>query len=129
MYGDLSMANHKIENVGAPAADKDVANKIYVDQAPLLPLAGGQMAGAIDMHDNEIVNVKDPVNTGDGVNKKYVDATHVDASGTGPQENPFKYLMEDVDESSSENNIRVQSITNFRASPHQINQSAYNHSR
>ena len=31
MTGDLKMGNHKIKDVGTPTADKDVANKKYVD--------------------------------------------------------------------------------------------------
>ena len=31
MTGNLNMANHKITDVGAPTADKDVSNKQYVD--------------------------------------------------------------------------------------------------
>ena len=77
MYGDLDMVNHKIENVGPPAENKDVANEIYVNQlqAPFLPLAGRSMAGGIDMHDNTLANLKDPVAPSSGTTKKYVDAT------------------------------------------------------
>ena len=40
-------------------------------------------------------------------------------------QNPFKYLMDDVDESSSENNITVTGISRFSGSPHPINKNAY----
>ena len=36
-----------------------------------------------------------------------------------------RYLMEDVDESSSENNIDILGIRDFPESPHQINKKAY----
>ena len=37
----------------------------------------------------------------------------------------FRYLMEDTDESSNENNINVLGINDFPESPHQINKKAY----
>ena len=37
----------------------------------------------------------------------------------------FRYLMEDVNESSSENNIVVDGIKDFAGSPQQINKKAY----
>ena len=82
MTGNLNMANHKIKDVEAPTADKDVANK------------------------------------------KYVDETHVTPSGH-IQKNVFTYLMEDADESSSENNIVVSGIVLFSSSIHEINKHAY----
>ena len=55
--------------------------------------------------------------------KQYVDHSHVSPSGL--QRDVFRYLMEDTDDSSSENNIRVTGIVDFVASPHQINKKAY----
>ena len=55
--------------------------------------------------------------------KKYVDESHVTPSGQ--QKDAFRYLMEDIDHSSSENNITVTGIVNFDASPHRINKRAY----
>ena len=37
----------------------------------------------------------------------------------------FRYLMEDVNESSSENNINVTGIVDFNQSPHQVNKKVY----
>ena len=55
--------------------------------------------------------------------KQYVDHSHV--SPSGQQRDAFRYLMEDTDDSSSENNIQVTGIVDFTASPHQINKKAY----
>jgi hypothetical protein len=41
--------------------------------ATKLPLAGGQMSGAIDMFTNRIIDLGTPINPGDAVNKTYVD--------------------------------------------------------
>ena len=40
---------------------------------------------------------------------------------SGQNRDAFRYLMEDTDESSSENNIEVLGIRDFSESPHQIN--------
>ena len=50
--------------------------------------------------------------------------SHVTPSGHF-RENPFLYLMEDADESSSENNITVSGIVPFYSNIHQINKNAY----
>ena len=55
--------------------------------------------------------------------QQYVDHSHVSPSGL--QRDAFRYLMEDTDDSSSENNIEVTGIVDFTASPHQINNKAY----
>ena len=55
--------------------------------------------------------------------KQYVDHSHISPSGL--QRDAFRYLMEDTDDSSSENNIQVTGIVDFAAPPHQINKKAY----
>ena len=40
---------------------------------------------------------------------------------SGQKRDAFRYVMEDNDESSSENNIKVLGIVDFSNSPHQIN--------
>ena len=70
------------------------------------------------------INVRDVVNDETAVvNKKYVDQIHITPSG--PMKDSFRYLMEDVNESSSENNITVLDIFSFSLSPHQINRKVY----
>ena len=44
---------------------------------------------------------------------------------SGQKRDAFRYLMEDTDESSSENNIKVLGINDFPNTPHQINKKAY----
>ena len=56
--------------------------------------------------------------------KKYVNESHITPSGHFG-ENAFRYLMEDADESSSENNISVSGIARFDASIHQNDKNAY----
>ena len=49
--------------------------------------------------------------------------SHITSSAQ--KKDAFRYLMEDTDESSSENNINVLGINDFIESAHQINKKAY----
>ena len=50
--------------------------------------------------------------------------SHITTSSS-QKKDVFRYLMDDVDDSSSENNIQVLGIVDFSESPHQINKKAY----
>ena len=54
---------------------------------------------------------------------KQLNETHISSSVN--KKDAFRYLMEDTDKSSSENNIDVLGINDFPESPHQINEKAY----
>ena len=54
---------------------------------------------------------------------KKIHESHI--TNSGQKRDAFRYLMEDADESSSENNIEVLGIRDFSESPHQINKKAY----
>lgn len=98
-------------------------SKKYVDNMPFLKFAGRQMKGDLIMNNNTVVNLKDPVNLGDGVNQKYSDAAHLTVSSH--QSNPLKYLMADIDDSSSQNNIVAFHVSRFDNSPHPNNKNGY----
>ena len=55
--------------------------------------------------------------------KTYVNESYLKPSGQ--QKDVFRYLMEDEDKSSSENNITVTGIKDWPSSPHEINKKAY----
>ena len=143
IMGPLSMNRNDL--IGLPDTPKfghSAVNKNYVDG--FLIKTGDQMSGDLDMGGNKINNVGTPdtnendaaVNVGffdtklnasnanlTNAYKQYVDHSHVSPSGL--QRDVFRYLMEDTDDSSSENNIRVTGIVDFVVSPHQINNKAY----
>ena len=110
---------------------KTKADKTYVDaeNAKQLSLSGGTMTGQIDMGGKKIVNVGKPVTDSDAVTKKFVDDEVALAKkytiNSHSMKDAFRYLMEDVDESSSEERIRVDGIVDYASSPHKINKKAY----
>ena len=136
--------------IGIPDTPKfgySAVNKNYVD-GEFVKKTDDTMSGGLNMNGNKIKNVGTPytyendavVNVGffntelnasnsnlftqiTNAYKQYVDHSHV--SPSGQQRDAFRYLMEDIDDSSSENNIQVTGIVDLAASPHQINKKAY----
>ena len=77
-----------------------------------------------------ITNLELPLNLRDAACVEFVNyrikqlnETHITSSTN--KKDAFRYLMEDVDESSSENNIGILGIKDFPETPHQINKKAY----
>ena len=142
-----------------PKFGYSAVNKNYVDgeitkidTTQFVKKVGDTMTGVLNMNGNKIKNVGTPytyendaaVNVGffntelnasnsnvftqiTNAYKQYVDHSHV--SPSGQQTDVFRYLMEDADHSSSENNIVVTGIVDFAASPHEINKKAYEFTR
>ena len=138
-----------------PKFGYSAVNKNYVDgeitkidTTQFVKKVGDTMTGVLNMNGNKIKNVGTPytyendaaVNVGffntelnasnsndftqiTNAYKQYVDHSHV--SPSGQQTDVFRYLMEDADHSSSENNIVVTGIVDFATSPHEINKKAY----
>ena len=98
------------------------ADKSYVDTT-FLKLSGGTMTSDIDTGGNKIANLPSPSSSNEPATKHYVDQSHLSQSGI--QKNEFLYLMQDVNESSSESNITVSGIKKFSQTPHSINKNAY----
>ena len=148
IMGPLSMNQNDL--IGIPDTPKfsySAVNKNYVD-GEFVKKTGDTMSGVLNMNGNKIKNVGTPktyendaaVNVGffntelnasnsnvftqiTNAYKQYVDHSHI--SSSGQQRDAFRYLMEDTDDSSSENNIVVTGIVDFAASPHEINKKAY----
>ena len=98
MSGDLNLNNNKIVNLQTDYKDsKSAVNVNFVE--------------------NEITTLRDLVT------QKIHESQIINS---GQKRDAFRYLMEDTDESSSENNIEVLGIVDFPNSPHQINQKLTN---
>ena len=122
MTGDIDTGGKKITNLPSPSSDKEPATKNYTDTT-FLKLSGGTMTGDIDTGGNKIMNLPSPSCDKEPATKGYVDKSHLSQSGI--QKNEFLYLMQDVNESSSESNITVLGIKKFPQTPHTINKNAY----
>ena len=147
METQLNMNHNSITNLKDPEFGGEAATKTYVDAtsstivsstaasiATKLDLSGGKMLGSIDMHKNKIINLPEPTEENDAVNMEFLDSkiddlnkkiTKNTITATSHPKDEFRYLMEDVDESSSESNTVVTGIVDFQQSPHKINKKAY----
>ena len=153
MEADLGMGNHQIFNVKDPTVADHGANKKYVDaettklttstnsklataqsqrnlkadksyvDTTFFKLSGGTMTGDINASGNKKTNLPSPTATSEPATKQYVDQSHLSQSGI--QKNAFLYLMQDVNDSSSESNIMVLGIKKFPQTPHTIIKNAY----
>ena len=79
------------------------------------------MRGNIKMNDNSITGLNNPPNADDeATNKKYVDE-NISKSNIKPShtsKNVFQYLMNDVNEWSTEYGVKVESFSDLTESPH-----------
>ena len=124
MTGDLDMDSHFVKNVGINLSDDTTAvPKSYVDSFANTAVFNPLTTDLV-MNNFQIKQLKTPTEDKDAINKKYFEdellKSHLIPSH---RENAFKYLL-DQDESSSENNIRVDGIVDFNGSPHK-NKKAY----
>ena len=141
------MKNHLITNLDLPSNQRDAACVEFVNyridditQKKFLKFDGtNSMTGDLNLNNNTIINLhtdgkdlKSAVNVdfmqseitsmSDLVSQK-LHESHVGSSTN--EKDAFRYLMENADESSSENNISVLSIDDYPESPHQVNKKAY----
>ena len=147
MGTQIDMNHNSIRNLKDPEFGGEAATKTYVDATSStivsstaasigtkLDLSGGKMLGSIDMNNNKIINLPKPTEENDAVNMEFLDLkiddlnkkiTKNTIAATSHPKDEFRYLMEDVNESSSETNIVVTGIVDFQQSPHKINKKAY----
>ena len=128
MQGNLKMNNNRITNLPNPLHDDEPVTIKFLTSSntffynEFLDLDGNsKMRGNIQMNDNRITGlVNTPSSDDEATNKKYVDS-HVSKSNIKPSHTPknvFQYLMDDVNEWSTEYNVKVENFSNLPESPH-----------
>ena len=121
MQGYLEMNNNRITRLPLPQLGDAAATKNYVtitmNHLPNLFLdrqGTSKMLGNLQMNDHRITGLTNPPNADDeATNKEYVD-THISKSNIKPShvsKNVFQYLMDDVNEWTTEYGVKVGSIT------------------
>ena len=127
MTGTLNMNNNRITNLPSPHLSTEPATKDYVGSVTnhmgslfLDRLGTNTILGNINLNKHKIINMIEPVDDLDSCNKWYVDKAIVKSSikPNSIPKNAFKYLMDDVNEWSSEYNIKVLSFSDLAESPH-----------
>ena len=128
MTGNLNMNNKRITNLPTPQLSNEAATKDYVtismNHLPSLFLdrqGKSKMLGDLQMNDHRITGLTNPPNAdNEATNKKYVD-DNISKANIKPSHTPknvFQYLMNDVNEWSSECDIKVENFSNLAESPH-----------
>jgi len=140
------MKNNSIINLDLPSNPRDAACVEFVNyrieditQEKFLKFDGtNSMTGNLNSNNNKVINLHtDGKDLKSAVNVDFMQSeitsltelvtqsihqSHITSSTQ--KRDVFRYLMEDTDESSSENNINVLGINDFPESPHQINKKA-----
>ena len=128
MQGNLQMSNNRITNLPHPQLSDEAATKDYVtismNHLPSLFLerqGKSKMLGDLQMNDHRITGLTNPPNADDeATNKKYVD-DNISKANIKPSHSPknvFQYLMDDVNEWSTEYGVKVESFSDLAESPH-----------
>ena len=128
MQGNLNMNNKRITNLPTPQLSNEAETKDYVtismNRLPSLFLdrqGKSKMLGDLQMNDHRITGLTNlPNNDNEAVNKKYVD-DNISKSNIKPSHTPknvFQYLMNDVNEWSTEYDVKVENFSNLSESPH-----------
>ena len=152
---DIDMKNKSIINLDLSSNQRDAACVEFVNnriddmtQKKFLKVDGtNNMTGNLNLNEKTIINlntddkdIKSAANVGYVSSKvrtakgdvtvglkTYFDTkikeSHITSSTN--KKDVFRYLMENADESSSENNIIVDGIVDFSGSPHNVNKKAY----
>ena len=130
MQGDLKMNKKRITGLPTttPRTNDEATSKNYVvsliNYLPNLYLdrkGSLKMTGNLQMNDNRMTGLTNaPTSVSEAVNKKYVDDS-VKKSNIKPShtaKNVFQYLMDDVNEWTTEYGVKVGSISVLNESPH-----------
>ena len=118
LTGNLNAGNNRIFFLANPVSSTDAVNKSYVDNSFLKKDGSVPMTGNLNLDNHKIINLNEPTLNSDASTKKYVDdKTRINPSHS--LTNNFKYLMDDINEISTEYGLIADKIDNLSWSPHQ----------
>ena len=128
MQGNLQMNNNRIIRLPLPNLGDEAATKNYVtitmNHLPSLFLdrqGKSSVLGDLQMNDHRITGLTNlPNNDDEATNNKYVD-DNISKSNIKPSHTPknvFQYLMDDVNEWSTEYDVKFESFSDLTESPH-----------
>ena len=137
MKGNLQMGGNRITGLNqVPFYSGEAVNKQYVDNQidskanksdlnAFLKINGdNMMTNNLRMNGHRILGISEtPENNYEASNKKYVDDT-INKANIKPshtQKNTLKYIMDDIDQTSSEYGIEIDKIDNLNESFHSYN--------
>ena len=126
MTGNLQMNNNRIYKLPNPQLADEPATLGYVSQLnnnlfnSYLDLKGTRkMEGNLNMDNHKITNIKTPSDDSDAVNKGYIDINMIQSAH--PPKNILSYIMDDIDQTTSEYGIEIDKIDNYNDSFHSYN--------
>ena len=122
IFHDIEVPNPQIASHASNKAytDNEIAKiSDALDNSNYVKKSGDTMSGNLNMDNHMITNVKTPINDNDVANKGYID-NHLIQSAH-PQTNILKYIMDDVDQTSSEYGIEIDKIDNYDESFYSYN--------
>ena len=117
LQGNLNANNNKIIYLTLPTNIEDATNKEYVDDNFFKLDGTNSTSASLNLNNNLLINLADPISETNATNKKYVD-DKIKASQSHRLSNVFKYIMQDLDEISSENRVIVDKIDDLSWSFH-----------
>ena len=124
MTGNINMNNNRILSLPSPIQDSEATNKEYISKNYLDIHGDNHMDGNIRMNGNRILGLSEmPKNNYEAPNKIYVDNS-INKAQIKPShvpQNALKYIMDDIDQTSSEYGIEIDKIDNLEASFHSYN--------
>ena len=118
------MGNNQITGLSDPSANDHAVNQKYVNDDYLSLYGNNQMGSTLDMNDNRITGLTtDILYPSEAVNKQYVDngIIKVNIKASHTSRNVFQYLMDDVNEWSTEYGAILTKIDDLDISPHYWN--------
>ena len=124
LTGNLQINKHRIYNLPSPIQSSEPTNKEYISKNYLDLRGENLMDGDLRLNGHRIIGLSDfPAKNNEVTNKLYVDNS-ISKAQIKPShipKNALKYIMDDIDQTSSEYGIEIDKIDNLEASFHSYN--------